>query len=386
MESETRTVLTNQREQPPGARRRRGNEPPESHSSIASGSGSAAGRDTVDVGFYGKLPSHGDFLRRRVPDAFVERWDAWLQQSMSESRSTLGERWLEVYLTSPVWRFVFAAGACGPVPVIGLMAPSVDRVGRHFPLTIIAELPPDVDCAAAATQSSAFFESAERLVVETLAAEEVDFERFDERVIALGGDLAALNVPREIVLDAAAGAIVNGGSPNCWQVPIDVSGNLAPLFGQLLSFRLLSVYEPLAMWWTEGSSVVEPSCLFVPGLPPPSTFGAFLDGSWGPHGWSSALARIDRRSSAAEEAWVEPVSAVAVSIGRYDRRGPGAQGSMRTPSSNARRSASGLSPMASADIETARLRAGKYATRLRTWRRWGALTRRSKTPRTAFEA
>ena len=61
-----------------------------------------------------------------------------------------------VYLTSPAWRFVFAAGACGPVPVIGLMAPSVDRVGRHFPLTIIAELPPDVDCAAAATQSIRF--------------------------------------------------------------------------------------------------------------------------------------------------------------------------------------------------------------------------------------
>jgi len=25
----------------------------------------------LEVGFYGKLPSHGDFLRRRVSDAFV---------------------------------------------------------------------------------------------------------------------------------------------------------------------------------------------------------------------------------------------------------------------------------------------------------------------------
>ena len=385
MESETAHVLLITGEQPPGARRRRGNEPPESHSSIARGSGSAAGRDTVEVGFYGKLPSHGDFLRRRVPDAFVERWDAWLQQSMSESRSTLGERWLEVYLTSPVWRFVFAAGACGPVPVLGLMAPSVDRVGRHFPLTIIAELPPDVDCAAAATQSSAFFESAERLVVETLAAEEVDFERFDERIIALGGDLAALDAPREVVLDGAAGAIVNGASPNCWQVPIDVSGNLAPLFGQLLSFRLLSVYEPLAIWWTEGSSIVEPSCLFVPGLPPPGTFGAFLDGSWGPHGWSSALARIDRRSTAPNEAWIEPVtslrfrSAATTDVGRV--RQVNQDSFVARPEVGIWAVADGLG-----DIEAARLRAGKYATRLRIWRRWGALTRRSKTPETASEA
>ena len=29
------------------------------------------------IGFYGKLPSHGDFLRRRVSDAFVGVWDAW---------------------------------------------------------------------------------------------------------------------------------------------------------------------------------------------------------------------------------------------------------------------------------------------------------------------
>ena len=32
----------------------------------------------MPVGFYGKLPSHGDFLRRRVSDAFVDAWDAWL--------------------------------------------------------------------------------------------------------------------------------------------------------------------------------------------------------------------------------------------------------------------------------------------------------------------
>ncbi|CAN5674946.1 hypothetical protein BH18ACI5_BH18ACI5_16390 [soil metagenome] len=258
------------------------------------------------VGFYGKLPSHGDFLRRRVSDAFVGRWDGWLQQSMSDSHSTLGERWLDVYLTSPVWRFVFAAGACGPASVIGLMAPSVDRVGRHFPLTIVAELPPHVDCAAAATQTAAFFESAERLVVDTLAAEEVDFERFDEQVVGLGGDLVALTVPGDVVLDTAAGALVNGASTNGWQVPIGVTGNLTPLFGQLLSFRLLSMYDPLVMWWTEGSSIVEPSCLFSAGLPPPGRFGALLDGSWGQYGWSSAVARIDRRSNAADETGIRP--------------------------------------------------------------------------------
>src|SRR5262249_48315434 len=148
----------------------------------------------VEVGFYGKLPSNGDFLRRRASDDFVERWDSWLQQSMAASRSSLGDRWLDVYLTSPAWRFVCDAGPCGQTPVAGLMVPSVDRVGRYFPLTLVAELPPDVNLIAVAKASS-FFENAERLVIETLEAEDVDFERFDQHVRHLGYELQALNAP-----------------------------------------------------------------------------------------------------------------------------------------------------------------------------------------------
>ena len=96
----------------------------------------------MEVGFFGKLPSHGDFLRRRASDAFVDAWDAWLRECLAASREALGERWLDVYLTSPAWRFVCAAGTCGPAPVIGLMVPSVDRVGRYFPLTLVAEAAP----------------------------------------------------------------------------------------------------------------------------------------------------------------------------------------------------------------------------------------------------
>ena len=101
-----------------------------------------AATQRLDVGFYGKLPSHGDFLRRRVSDGFVGVWDAWLQECVAASRDALADRWLDVYLTSPAWRFVCAPGACGQSAVAGVMVPSVDRVGRYFPLTVVAELPP----------------------------------------------------------------------------------------------------------------------------------------------------------------------------------------------------------------------------------------------------
>ena len=80
----------------------------------------------IEVGFYGKLPSHGDFLRRRVSDAFVGVWDGWLQECLAASRADARRRWLDVYLTSPAWRFACAAGACGAAPVVGVMVPSVD--------------------------------------------------------------------------------------------------------------------------------------------------------------------------------------------------------------------------------------------------------------------
>jgi type VI secretion system protein ImpM len=240
------------------------------------------------------LPSHGDFLRRRTSDAFVDRWDSWLQGCMAASRSALGERWLDVYLTSPAWRFVCASGTCGAAPVLGLMVPSVDRVGRYFPLTLVVELPEGISVFDAATDSAPFFDSAERLLIETLAADYVDFEEFDERVISLADELLPLTSQRKVVLDPAAASILNGDAQASWQLPIGSTEDLAPVFGQLLSHRLSAMYNPLVLWWTEGSTIVEPSCLIAKGLPRPDAFGALLDGSWAQHRWRSIAAQVDR--------------------------------------------------------------------------------------------
>jgi type VI secretion system protein ImpM len=87
-------------------------------------------------GFYGKLPSEGDFVTRRLPWEFTSAWDDWLQQGMHASRASLGERWLELYLSAPIWRFQLAPGVCGPLGWRGVFFASVDRVGRYFPLTL----------------------------------------------------------------------------------------------------------------------------------------------------------------------------------------------------------------------------------------------------------
>lgn len=87
-------------------------------------------------GWYGKLPALGDFGHRRLPADFVSRCDDWLARGMQASRAQLGEPWLQTYLHAPLWRFAWAPGVVGPDWWMGVMMPSVDAVGRYFPLLL----------------------------------------------------------------------------------------------------------------------------------------------------------------------------------------------------------------------------------------------------------
>jgi type VI secretion system ImpM family protein len=86
------------------------------------------------TGLFGKLPAHGDFLCRALPDSFVQPWDDWLQAGMAEARATLGEEsYAEAWSSAPAWRFLLPPQACGPDAVAGLLLASEDLVGRRFP-------------------------------------------------------------------------------------------------------------------------------------------------------------------------------------------------------------------------------------------------------------
>jgi type VI secretion system protein ImpM len=275
----------------------------------------------MQVGFFGKLPSHGDFLRRRVSDGFVDAWDGWLRECLAASKTALGARWLDVYLTSPAWRFVCAPGACGPAPVLGLLAPSVDQVGRYFPLTIVTELPEDVSLVTAAATSTHFLDAVERLVIETLAAEPVDFDRFDRAVSGLEAELNGVIERPPIILDPAAVSVLSE-STQAWQLPLGASFHLGSAFDQLLSLQLEAKFGPMVLWWTDGSSVVEPSWLVLKGLPAPALYPAFLEGSWGEYRWRSvpvhvpAEATLPSIQTADLEASLSFRSAAATDVGR----------------------------------------------------------------------
>jgi type VI secretion system protein ImpM len=238
----------------------------------------------MEVGFFGKLPSHGDFLRRRVADDFVAAWDSWLQQCLAQSRETLGEAWLDTYLTSPVWRFAFAPMVCGAAAVAGILVPSVDRVGRYFPLTIVWPTPADLSTLEIALRYRSGFEQAEHLLLDTLAAEQFEFGDFDRSVMELAGHLEKSSGENTLRLTKVSAAKLAAASGRPRYVPLrDAAALEAPalqLFGQFLDAQ-----GGTAFWWTDGSAAVAPSWLMTHGLPHSTQYSAMLDGAWSEADW-----------------------------------------------------------------------------------------------------
>ena len=87
-------------------------------------------------GFYGKLPAVGDFVQRNLPSTTIAALDAWLQQGMY-LLSQQGQTFEDSYMVSHVGFFVIPAQVWADQPVAGIIMPSVDRVGRLFPLVFL---------------------------------------------------------------------------------------------------------------------------------------------------------------------------------------------------------------------------------------------------------
>lgn len=275
----------------------------------------------MEVGLYGKLPTHGDFLRRRVSDDFVEAWDPWLQHCIADSRNALGEQWLDTYLTSPVWRFALGPHVCGAAPVAGIIIPSVDRVGRYFPLTLVWPTPPEFNSLEVAVRGRRGFERAERLLLDTLALEQFEFADFDRRVMELADYLTVINPegsPR-LTPEWAQAALSVASRPRC--IPVHSASALEAPSIQLLGWQL-DRSGSRGLWWTDGSALVEPSWLMTAGLPDPSSYSAMLDGAWAHASWDVAETEIDPSATVVRPDSEEHTGAIVIISAALTDKGP----------------------------------------------------------------
>ena len=118
------------------------------------------------VGAYGKMPGLGDFFRINARAGFVASWDAWLQTGLATVRGALAGRWQGCYMSAPIWRFTLEPAVAGRMAAQGVLMPSIDRVGRTFPLTLM--WPGPRGGLAAHLEATPFFERLEDIALGTL--------------------------------------------------------------------------------------------------------------------------------------------------------------------------------------------------------------------------
>ena len=80
---------------------------------------------------FGKLPAHGDFVGRGLSTSGRAQLDTWLSEWLSAAQAMHGEAFAARYADAAPWLFEGARA-------VAVLLPSVDAVGRLFPLLAIA--------------------------------------------------------------------------------------------------------------------------------------------------------------------------------------------------------------------------------------------------------
>ena len=217
-------------------------------------------------GLYGKLPMKRDFVAVSVPDALLQLWEPWLQAGLAASRLALGARWQEVFLKAPIWRFWLGSGLCGRTS-IGSFTPSVDAVGRLFPLTAFASAEPGIALPAPRLELQAdWFAAVEAMLLYALD-ESAAYESVLER-------LQALPQPAMPVVTPDARNVRDLGPAHAVRV-----GEAAPFdsaFLALAAERQRVVEEASCFFWTIGGDDFPPVAVQSAGLPDPTMLTALL--------------------------------------------------------------------------------------------------------------
>jgi type VI secretion system protein ImpM len=210
-----------------------------------------AARSLADApGWFGKMPALGDFASRRLPSDWIDAWDGWLQRELVRSRAALGDdAWLSLYLVAPVRRFWLAPGLLSGVAWLGVMMPSVDSVGRHFPFTLATPLPAGHDDVLDALANANWLDAADAVAREVLDPA-FDVGALEQALLGLPG------LHGERRTDAHAGTA--------------------------LADQLRQACAPLrSVWWCEGAERADEFVLAA-ALPAADAFDALLhDGAAG---------------------------------------------------------------------------------------------------------
>ncbi|WP_028865927.1 type VI secretion system-associated protein TagF [Psychromonas aquimarina] len=226
---------------------------------------------TQNIGYCGKIPTKGDFIQSDFDVEFLTVWNEWLQAVIAVSKEQLEQNWLDCYLTSPIWHFSLSPGVCGDSPAIGTLIPSVDKVSRYFPFTIVAKHNLTAVQAWHENEWDSNFENKILEVLEDGLDLETWFSRFCDEPLSVDGD--KISISNIESMDKVKKAWV-------------VQGKFNPSVLQLMHQQYQQQFGYYSLWWTNGSDLVDPCFIVTDGLPQVSQFVSMLDGQWQQRDWN----------------------------------------------------------------------------------------------------
>lgn len=232
------------------------------------------------TGFFGKLPAHGDFIHRGLSTHCINVWDDWLQSVVGATQEQLGNNWLDVYLTSPIWRFALSPGVIDGNLWAGISLPSVDRVGRYFPFTILGSAAAQVPATVMLTDNDDWFETMEEIALAAL----------DGQVVL---EEMAARIQQVPLATSSAYTQARPGSGGGQRVVAmqDEEDSPGSVYPYLLDAALTASAPSYSIWSTRGSDRVEPCVATANGLPPVASVAAMYTGQWRDWQWEQPYDR-----------------------------------------------------------------------------------------------
>lgn len=214
-------------------------------------------------GAFGKMPAVGDFFRLGAPPGFVAIWDDWIQRAMLAAQSAFGPNWDSRYMSAPIWRFSLSAGLAGPAKIVGVVMPSVDRVGRRFPLTLMAPVPAAGPALRDHFGNEPLFEALENLALDTL--DDMSRDLLEQRLKDIppadnrdaaglcragGGLVLACAGPAGPLPDLAAALLAERyANPSIWSATVRESHRLLVCEGLPEDKHMQALFDPEASLW-----------------------------------------------------------------------------------------------------------------------------------------
>jgi type VI secretion system ImpM family protein len=228
-------------------------------------------------GYFGKVPASRDFVFHGLPMRTSGRWADHMAEWFALGARAHGSDWQQHVLASPVWRFALDRDVISAEGWIGLMAGSIDGVGRLFPFAAMVSA--DLDLGRGVSLDG---------IDGVLNRLELPFLEFIENEAA-GLSTELVGALDELVggLSASRFSAPDGKSmlPGAADIAAALLSDIDPLQDVRLGVagQTSEASAPYALWWHPGTSGAV-RCVSR-GILPARHAVALFDSDWQRHGW-----------------------------------------------------------------------------------------------------